>query len=179
MSKPQAASLAEARARLRMLPLTVPLFAVLTAVSALVRIRVPGSMVPFTMQVYTVLLSGLAGGGLAGAAAQSLYLAAGALGLPVFAASSGLAGPTGGYLVGFVGAAALAGAIAGSGSSSSWRLAAGALAGLLVIYACGAVHLALVWQRPAGQALYEGVLPFVPFDIAKAALAVATARAIR
>ena len=89
-------------------------FAALVALGA--RLSVPLWPVPITLQVPFVLLAGALLGARAGAGSMATYLAAGALGLPVFSAGGGpgyFLGPTGGYLVGFVAAAALVGLLAG------------------------------------------------------------------
>ena len=85
--------------------------AALTAIGA--RITIPWWPVPATLQVFFVLLSGVALGRRWGAAAQAQYVAAGALGLPIFAGgragAAALLGPTGGYIVGFIAAAYVTG----------------------------------------------------------------------
>src|SRR3546814_2110477 len=76
--------------------------------------------VPMTMQTFAVLLIGLAYGSRLGTATVALYLFEGAIGLPVLATGAGLAyfaGPTAGYLFGFVAAAAFVGRLAGRGRS--------------------------------------------------------------
>src|SRR3546814_6558006 len=76
--------------------------------------------VPMTMQTFAVLLIGLAYGSRLGTATVALYLFEGAIGLPVLATGAGLAyfaGPTAGYLFGFVAAAAFVGRLADRG----WR----------------------------------------------------------
>ena len=159
--------------------LSVCCFALLTIASAYLRFPIPGSSVPFTMQVYVVLVAGLVGGMTVGAASQMLYLALGAAGLPVFAIGAGLVGPTGGYLVGFMLAATVVGAMAGKGKSSALRLGSAALAGAAVIHICGFAHLVLVWRMKPAAAFLMGTLPFLPFDLAKAVLAAVTAGSIR
>ena len=79
-------------------------FAAALALASQVAIPVPGTPVPITLQPFVVVLAGLWLGPVAGAASMLLYLAAGALGLPVFAPMGAmgvarLAGPTGGYLL--------------------------------------------------------------------------------
>ncbi|HET8738550.1 MAG TPA: biotin transporter BioY, partial [Acidimicrobiia bacterium] len=87
--------------------------AALTALAAQWRIYLPFTPVPITGQTFAVLLTGAALGWKLGAAGQMLYVAAGALGAPVFSDASGgmevLTGATGGYLIGFILAAGLVG----------------------------------------------------------------------
>src|SRR5579875_2844742 len=117
------------------------------AIAASAQISVPLHPVPMTMQSLVVLLVGMAYGPRLGAATLLAYLAEGAAGLPVFAGWAAgpavLAGPTGGFLLGFVPAAALAGLLAARG----WiRHIAGSAAvlglGHAVLFAIGIAWLA-------------------------------------
>jgi biotin transport system substrate-specific component len=136
------------------------------------QIVIPTLPVPFTGQTLGVLIVGGALGFRRGAAALLLYLAMGALGLAVFAeASSGVGkilGPTGGYLIGFVAAAAIVGRLAELG----WdRHIGGSLAamaiGTAVIYAIGVpwlkVTLGISWETAVAQ----GMTKFLLWDAAK------------
>lgn len=164
--------------------LTTFFFAAVTAVCAQVSFRLWFSPVPITLQVLGVLLSGLVLGSRLGALSQISYLAMGAMGLPVFAGFTGgpaaFAGPTGGYLIGFVIGAFAAGLIfeklGGSTKLAAW---AGGIAGILGIYIPGALWLA-VWIGLMGQRSLEacvlgawqlGIVPFIGVDILKAAAA--------
>jgi biotin transport system substrate-specific component len=163
----------------------VALMAAVTAVAA--QIAIPTPPVPFTLQVLAVILSGLLLGPRYGALAQAVYVLVGAVGVPVFSEFSGglgvILGPTGGYLVSYPIAAAVAGlaapAVAGGVRRRAlflgflWRCAS-----LAVIYALGATWLAVVTHLPAGIVLVQGVLIFVPFDLIKVALATLVAVAV-
>ena len=103
-------------------------FAVALAAAAQVAIPLPGTPVPFTLQPLLVVLAGFWLGPVAGAASMTLYLLAGAAGLPVFApvGAPGVArllGPTGGYLLAYPVAAAVVGALATRASSIGGRFA--------------------------------------------------------
>jgi biotin transport system substrate-specific component len=154
-------------------------FAVATALSAHVRIPLPFTPVPITLQTLVVLLAGLTLGPGGGAASQALYLGAGLLGLPVFAAGAGAVfGPTGGYLIGFVLAAAVAGVIA----RRRWDalgLALGFAAGIAVIYGCGVAWLCALTHQPVAGAIAVGVLPFLAGDALKLVAAVGLAKVAR
>ena len=152
--------------------------AAVTAVAA--QITIPLSPVPFTLQVLAVILSGLLLGVRHGALAQAVYVLVGAVGVPVFAGFKGglgiLLGPTGGYLISYPIAAAVAGIAAHTVARASRRKAlwTGFLwgcAGLAVIYALGATWLAVVAGLSPAEALATGVLPFVIFDLIKVGLA--------
>ncbi|HET7768232.1 MAG TPA: biotin transporter BioY, partial [Chloroflexota bacterium] len=101
------------------------------------------------------------------------YLAEGVAGLPVFALGrSGLPvvlGPTGGFLIGFIPAAFIAG-FAGGSRRAALRLGI-LLIATLVVYACGVPWLAVTRAMPIQAALIAGMLPFVPGDVIKAGLA--------
>ncbi len=154
-------------------------FALLTALGARLSVPLPGTAVPMTLQPVAVLLAGVVLGSRAGAASQVAYLAAGAAGLPVFAAGGGLAyllGPTGGYLLAFPVAAAVAGL-----ASSRGRGWFGAAVWLAV--AVGVIHLGgLSWLAIlGGEALVTstGVRPFILGDVLKVLLVLAVGRWIQ
>jgi biotin transport system substrate-specific component len=157
------------------------LMAAVTAVAAQIAIPLPFSPVPFTLQVLAVILSGLLLGPRYGALAQAIYVLVGAVGVPVFAQFSGglgvVLGPTGGYLLSYPLAAAIAGLAAHAAANATtrrralWASFLWGCAGLAVIYALGATWLAVVTQLPFAAALAQGALPFVPFDLIKVALA--------
>lgn len=153
-------------------------FAALTAVAARLAVPLPGTSVPFTLQVAAVLLAGFLLGPRLGAASQGLYVAVGAMGLPVFAAGGGpayLLGPTGGYLLAFPAAAALAGYLGRRGGLL--LLAAGGVVGLAAIHLGGAAWLAV--SLGAETALRMGVVPFLAGDLLKVALAALLAHRLR
>jgi biotin transport system substrate-specific component len=144
-----------------------------TALAARAAVPVPWSPVPLTGQTLAVLLTGAALGARRGALAQALYLAEGAAGLPVFAGGAGplaLVGPSAGFLLAFPLAAALTGALAERGwDRGPWRMALAMALGNLVLYVPGAALLARF--VPADRVLAAGVLPFLPGDALKIAVA--------
>lgn len=141
------------------------------------KVKAPFYPVPMTMQSMVVLMLGAAYGSRLAVATVLLYLAEGALGLPVFAGTPergiGLAymmGPTGGYLLGFVLAAGLVGWLAERGLGRS--LAGMALAmtlGHVVLLAAGFAWLAVLFGP--GVAWTSGVAAFIPETVVKTALA--------
>ena len=167
----------QARALLRALVLAVA-GSLLMTLSA--KIQIPFWPVPMTMQTFVVLVLGIAYGWRLGAATMLLYLIEGAAGLPVFSGTPergiGLAymmGPTGGYLVGFVLAAALCGWLAERGwDRTLGRVTVAMLAGHALILACGVLWLANImgWDK----AIQFGLTPFWAATAFKTALAVAT-----
>lgn len=163
----------------------VALLCALTAVGAQIQAPLPFSPVPVVLSNFFAILSGLVLGPGAGAASQVVYLLLGAAGLPVFAGLRGgiqvLAGPTGGYLIGFVLAAAAAGLLGGPRPGRGRAVAAAAV-GAALIYAVGVPYLAAVTGMGLSRALVVGVLPFLPGDalkvVAAGAVAPALARAV-
>ena len=155
---------------------TVGSAAALTAISAQIVVPVPGSPVPMTGQTLAVLLTAAALGPARGALGQLVYLMAALVGLPVLAQGAGGAsavfGATAGYLLGFVVAAAVVGALARGGwSRTPVRVFASYAVGSVVIYAFGATVLALVTDHDMAWAVHKGVLPFLTGDALKALLA--------
>ena len=159
--------------------------AAVTAVAA--QITIPLAPVPFTFQVPAVVLSGLLLGPRHGALAMAVYLLVGAVGAPVFSGFAGglghLVGPTGGYLISYPLAAAVAGLGAYTAATAVRRRALGAgllwgCVALAVIYALGAAWLAAVSGLSPAAALATGVLPFVVFDLIKIGLSALVAVAV-
>ena len=150
--------------------------AALTALAAQVRVPIPGTPVPVTGQTFAVLLTGAALGWRNGAAGQILYVLVGLAGMPVFQdAQSGWSyatGATGGYLVGFVAAAALVGYLAERRQDRTVAAAVPAfLAGTVVIYLLGVPWLARTLDVSWTEAVTLGMTPFLLGDLAKAAAA--------
>jgi biotin transport system substrate-specific component len=156
---------------------------VVVALAAHVALPLSFTPVPMTLQPLAVLALGLLLGPELAAATLALYLAEGAMGLPVFAPSMlgtlGLAhllGPTGGYLMAYPAAAALASWLyrrTGRGFGSGLLSASAALA---VVFTCGATWLA-VWTHGTMQTvLAQAVLPFLPGAGLNIAAAAAMAR---
>jgi biotin transport system substrate-specific component len=149
----------------------------LIALSAQVVFYLPGNPVPYTGQTFGVLLSAGALGFRRGAAAAGLYVVVGLVGLPVFAGATHglaiLAGPTGGYLIGFVVASALVGRLAELGWDRNVRGAIGAmLIGEVAIYAIGVPWLAVTYEAGnLGAAIADGLAPYVLSDALKMVLA--------
>ena len=150
--------------------------AALVALAA--QIRIPMEPVPITGQTFAVLLVGASLGALRGTASLSLYLALGLLGAPVYTEQNSgweyFTGATGGYIVGFVLAAAITGFLAEQRWDRSLSSAIAAmLLGSVAIYAVGLPWLAAVLNLDFATTLKEGLAPFVPGDLLKLFLAAA------
>ena len=152
--------------------LGMAIFIILMALSAFIRVYLPFTPVPFTLQTFFALLSGAFLGYSWGTCAMGLYLLIGACGLPIFAgASCGLfyiLGPTRGYLIGFIFAAWIVGNIIRSGSNLSWcKIFAGLSLATFAIYVLGITQLMLWGRCNLTQALFMGFFPFIPGAILK------------
>ena len=157
------------------------------ALCARVTMPLPFTPVPLTLQNFGVLLVGVALGWRRGLAALLLYLAEGALGLPVFSQGAGgaiyLFGATGGYLLAYPVVAAIAGYAAERGRGRFLPVALGALLAEAVLFASGVGWLMLVMRAPLAQAAAFGLYPFLFAEVIKimgaAALAPASGRLAR
>jgi len=142
------------------------------ALCAQAEIRLPFTMVPISGGTLAVLYTGALLGSRRGAAAVALYLLEGSAGLPVFSGGAAgfvhLLGPTGGYLLGFPAGAFVAGLLAERGwDRTPARAFATMLIGSAPIFALGLLGLSRF--VPANALLTQGLWPFVPGDLIKAA----------
>ena len=145
---------------------------------AQVSVRLPFTPVPITGQTLGVLLVGASLGPALGAASVGLYLLEGAVGLPFFAGGEhgvsvlGAASATGGYLWGFVVAAAVVGWLSREGWDRSIRTSIGAMfLGEILIYAVGVPWLMAAVHLPLTEGLEKGLYPFVIGDTIKLLIA--------
>ena len=154
----------------------VGFFVIATALGAFVRIPLPFTPVPVTLQTFFVMLSGAALGRKFGSTSQLIYLTLGCAGLPIFTGGgSGLAylfGPTGGYLVGFVLSAYIIGTLITKRRGLLWILFS-FLAGEVVLFSTGMLWLSFYMKISLPGAFSLGVLPFIFGDAAKLFLAAA------
>ena len=134
--------------------------------------------VPITGQTFAVLLVGAAYGSVLGASSLALYLLLGIVGVPWYSEQKHgwevFSGATGGYIVGFVVAAAVTGLLAERGWDRKFSSSIAAmLTGSVVIYVCGVVWLHHSIGVSWSTTLVDGLYPFVPGDIVKLYLAAA------
>ena len=146
----------------------------LTALSA--QVSIPAFPVPFTFQTLAVLVIGSTFGAARGAITMGLYALVGALGLPVFeGASSGLSvlfGYSGGFIIGFIFAAALAGRLAElQWSSNVLKALVGFVMSTVVIYGFGIPVLAMHAYGSDLLAATQDMLPYLGWDFAKSVIA--------
>ena len=164
---------------------TVILIALGTALLTLsAKINLPLPFVPMTLQTLVVLVIGAAYGWRLGGTTVIVYLAEGAIGLPVFAGPVGglapLLGPTAGYLVGFVAAVVVTGWLSERGWDRSVPLLFVAMgAGHIIILAAGFAWLAFGMKLGFEKAWLVGIAPFIAASVIKNALGAALVPAIR
>ena len=163
-------------------------FAALISVASPISIPLgPITQVPITLQVFVVYLAGALLGARYGTLSMVIYLVLGAVGLPVFAGlSSGTAvllGPTGGYLFAFPIASLLGGYVArrrpATRGGDTIRVSLSALLSLFVIYVIGVGWLSYYLGISLLDGVLFGAVPFIPFDLLKAVVAVPIAVRLR
>ncbi|WP_280537459.1 biotin transporter BioY [Halopenitus sp. POP-27] len=163
------------------------LFAALVGAFAYVSFPFPLSPAPVTLQVLGVFLTGVLLGPVWGATALVIYLAAGALGAPIFAGGAGgighLVGATAGYLWSYPVAAGIIGFVVHRGPTlrdletvGVPTLVGGLIAGTVVIYAAGVTGLTLVLGLGPVEATVQGALVFLPAEAAKIAAVIGIVR---
>ena len=150
-------------------------------VCAKARFYLPENPTPITLQTFGVLLTGGVMGWRWGAGAVLGYIGLGALGLPMFASSdpwafrtpvdawnASIAGVTGGYIIGFIVAAAVTGYMSQIGFTHSGSLWAVALGGL-ALYIPALVWLSVMdFGWPAeGKLMLDGMYVYIPGDVLK------------
>jgi biotin transport system substrate-specific component len=147
-------------------------FVILMSLSAFVRIPLPFSPVPLTLQTFFVLLCGAFLGGGLGAVAQISYIFLGVAGLPIFSGTgSGLLyffGPTAGYLAGFILATLFIGKLIGYSRNSLFYTLVVFCLGDLILLASGTIWLKVIFGYSWDKLLFIGFLPFIAGDLVKA-----------
>ncbi|MGC2398183.1 MAG: biotin transporter BioY [Acidobacteriaceae bacterium] len=163
--------------------LSVVASTVLVAICAHISVPLGFTPVPVTMQTFAVLLLGLLFAPGAAFACLSLYLMEGAFGLPVFSPHgpggvAQLLGPTGGYLLSYPFAAALASALYRRWGRSFWSGLGGASLASLVILGAGSIWLATLTHAKLSAVVAQSALPFLPGDALKLLAAAACAKVL-
>lgn len=163
----------------------IAVFAVIMAICSWISIP---AAVPFTLQTFGVFIAVGVLGGKRGSLSVLVFILLGAIGIPVFANFSGgigvLAGPTGGYIIGFLFSALLMWAMEKLPGKKSVMQIVSMIVGLIVCYAFGTVWFVIVYGRMNGPigftaALVSCVVPFIIPDIIKIALAYVLSRKLK
>lgn len=142
-------------------------------------ITIPTGIIPITMGTFGIMLTAVILGAKRGAVSVAVFILLGAVGLPVFSGFKGgvqvLFGPTGGYIWSYIPMAVIIGAVSKklpeSRVTAVLKVVLGCLAGMAVLYALGTVQFMAVQKTGLIKSLSACVIPFIPFDLAKAVLA--------
>ena len=141
------------------------------------------SPVPISLGMLGVYLAVSILGMKAGTLSVAVYIILGFIGIPVFTNFTGgvskLLGPTGGYIIGYIFMALICGFFMDRWESRFWVCFLGMVLGTAVCYLFGTVWLAFQMSLTFPQALASGVLPYIPFDLAKLLLALILGRQVR
>lgn len=154
------------------------LIGVMTAVTCIIApfsIPLPFSPVPISMTNLVIYITVYILGTKFSTISYLIYLLLGAVGLPVFSSFSGglgkIAGPTGGYLVGFIFLALIAGYFVEHFQGRTAYALIGMVLGTCVCYLFGTVWLAMQMKLSFPAALASGVIPYLPGDCIKIVIA--------
>ncbi len=154
---------------------TISLMTALICIIAPFSIPIPVSPVPISLTNFVIFIIVCVLGTKDATICVILYLLLGAAGLPVFSSFSGglakLAGPTGGYLIGFIFLALIQGFLTEKASGNNFAAVAGMILGMAVCYIFGTAWLAWQMEQNFFAALTIGVLPYLPGDAAKIIIA--------
>lgn len=150
-------------------------------------ITMPIGPVPVTLGLFGVMITAVILGSGKAAIATAVFILLGAIGLPVFSGMKGgfsvLIGPTGGYIWSYVLVALLIGFFAVKSYKNKWiayiAIFTSCLAGIAVCYALGTTQFMIVTGNDLTTSLTLCVLPFIAFDIAKAAAATVAGYSVR
>ncbi|MDR0853031.1 MAG: biotin transporter BioY [Clostridiales Family XIII bacterium] len=157
-------------------------FAALTAVFSQIQIPLPFTPVPINLALLVPLIAGALLGPVKGALSMLVYVLLGIVGVPVFAGFEAgigaVAGPTGGYIIGYITAAAIAGLFVSEKHYFPIMLS-GFILAVLSCYTLGTVWFCIFMNMGVLKALALCVLPFIPGDALKIAGAVAISGAVR
>lgn len=155
------------------------LIALMTAVTCVLgplSIPLPFSPVPISLTNFAIFLAIFVLGMKSGTISFIIYLLLGAIGVPVFSSFRGglqvLAGPTGGYLIGFIFLALIMGFALDHFNRKLVPTIIGMIIGMAVCYAFGTVWLAKLLSLSFKEGLMMGVIPYLAGDAAKIIIAV-------
>ncbi len=171
----------EMKTRNKVYPLAMT--AVMTAVTCvLAPLSIPIGPVPISFTNLAIYLSLYILGWRRGTLSYLVYVLIGMMGMPVFSGYAGglgkLFGPTGGYIVGFIPMAVLAGLVIDRSRNRGIQMAA-MVVGTAVCYALGTAWFCVVTGSQVGAALGLCVFPFVPGDLAKMVIAMVAGPMVR
>nr|WP_274892559.1 biotin transporter BioY [Thermoanaerobacterium sp. R66] len=151
------------------------MFASITVVLSFISIPLPFSPVPITGQTLALMLSGSLLDPITAFLSMAIYLALGAIGIPVFAGFHGgigiLLGPTGGYLLAMPIASFVTSTILKTEKINFLKLIiSNIIGGIVIVYLLGVLQLSIVAQLNLKKAVLLGALPYIPGDFIKVLL---------
>ncbi len=165
---------------------TLVLIGIMTAVTCILgplSIALPISPVPISFTNLAIYFSAILLGWKRGTISCLIYLLIGLIGLPVFSGFTGgpnkLVGMTGGYLIGFIFMALITGFFVEHFKNNILMTVVGMVLGALVTYALGTIWLAYLSGMTFTAALFAGVIPYIPGDLVKIAIAAINAPIIK
>lgn len=145
-------------------------------------ISIPIGPVPISLTTLVIYLSAMLLGAKLGTVSCVIYLLLGLSGLPVFSGFQGgfgkLAGPTGGYIIGFIFMAIICGIFAERFRDRPFFIFLGMILGTLITYSFGTVWFVIMMKTDLLYSLGICVLPFIPFDICKMIISVILGTAV-
>lgn len=151
------------------------LFSFLTFLGSLIRIYLPYTPVPITLQTFFLFLSVYYLNPKEIGISQSIYILAGLVGLPVFAVGLtgmiALIGPTAGYLLGFITASVIMSIIKERVKITPLKMFCIFLLGTIIIYLFGITHLCFIYKIQVITSIKIGVIPFIVGDLIKISIA--------
>ena len=154
----------------------VALSAAIICVLGPLSISIPVSPVPISLGILGIFLAVYVNGWLYGTLSCLIYLLIGFAGMPVFTNFTGgiakLAGPTGGYMIGYIPLALIAGFFISKFEKKIPLHVLGMVLGTVVCYLFGTMWLKISLQMSFPAALMAGVVPYIPADLAKMAIAI-------
>ena len=155
---------------------TIALVAAILCILAPISITLGFTPIPITLGMFAIVMAGVILGSRKGALCVLIYILIGAVGLPVFSGYTGgiqkIAGPSGGYLWGYLFLAWFTGYFVEKFAGKWYMALTGALIGSAICYAFGTVWMGVQLSMGPMEALWAGVIPFLPFDLVKIAVAV-------
>lgn len=157
---------------------TLVLIGVMTAITCILgplSITIPISPVPISFTNLAIYFTAILLGWKKGTISCLVYLLIGFIGIPVFSGFTGgpakLLGPTGGYLIGFILMALISGFFVDKFKNKVAMYALGAIIGTIITYILGTGWLAYQANLTFKAALFAGVIPYIPGDLAKIIIA--------
>ena len=152
----------------------IALMAAVICVLSPFSITIPISPVPISLATLAIYLTMMILGGTKGTISVIIYVFLGFIGAPVFTGFSGgvgkVLGPTGGYIIGYIFLAIISGMFIDN-FRSKWMQFLGMVVGTIVLYIFGTLWLAFETSMTFKEALFAGVIPFIPGDVVKMIIA--------